>query len=361
MKAYKVELAPNKKQRSFFYGCAGARRYVFNWGLATWKEWYEGGEKKPSRYGLCVHFNSIKDELCPWIREYPYAVTESAFENLGRAFDGFFRRVKRGETPGYPKFKKKGKGDSFALRSTGIYLDRVRLTGVGMVRLKERGYIPIGAEYGVYATISRTADRWFISVLVKEEIEPGNPTGEPLGVDFGVKEIATISDGRVFENPRVLRQAEDRLARLNRELSRRRQGGENWKKTKRKLQRQYAKVARIRKHIQHQVSHYVTSQDARAIVLEDLNVSGMLQNRHLSKAISDVGFYELRRQIEYKANWAGAEVVLADGWYASSKTCSNCGCINKELTLADRTYICQECGYQIDRDLNAAINLARLA
>ena len=361
MKAYKVELAPNNKQRAFFRGCSGAKRYVFNWGLATWKEWYEGGEKKPSRYGLCKHFNSIKDELCPWIREYPYAVTESAFENLGRAFDGFFRRVKKGQTPGYPKFKKKGKHDSFALRNVGVFVDCVRLTGIGYVRLKERGYIPVGSDYGVYATISRTADRWYISILVKEEIEPGYPNGEPIGVDFGVKEIAVCSDGKVFSNPHILKEAEKKLARLNRELSRRKQGGANWNKTKRKLQRQYAKVARLRRHLQHQVSHYVTSKDAKVIVIEDLNVSGMLQNRRLSKAISDVGFYELRRQIDYKAGWAGSEVLLADRWFASSKTCSNCGCKKDDLTLSDRVFVCTECGFEIDRDLNAAINLAKLA
>ena len=361
MKAYKTELAPNNKQKAFFYGCAGAKRYVFNWGLATWKEWYEGGERKPSRFGLCKHFNSIKDELCPWIRQYPYAVTESAFENLGRAFDGFFRRVKRGETPGYPKFKKRGRKDSFALRNVGVFVDGVRLTGIGRVRLKERAYIPADAVYGVYAAISRSADRWFISVLVKEEIEPGYPVGEPIGVDFGIKEIATCSDGTVFENPRILKSAEKKLASLQRELARRKQGGENWKKTRKKVQRQYAKVARTRRHVQHQVSHYVTAQGARAIVLEDLNVSGMVKNHCLAKAINDVGFYELRRQVEYKAEWAGAEVVFADRWYASSKTCSGCGCVNKDLTLSDRIYVCPECGFEIDRDLNAALNLARLA
>ena len=148
--------------------CCGAARFAYNWGIAECKAWYERGDK-PSAYSLCKRFNSIKDELCPWIREIPYSVTESAFRNLGSAFQHFFRRVKNGdEEVGYPKFKKRGRRhNSFQLRGTKIENDRVRLTRLGWVRLKERNYIPVGAKYGVYATISERAGRWYISVLVK--------------------------------------------------------------------------------------------------------------------------------------------------------------------------------------------------
>jgi len=366
LRAYKTELNPNNKQRTMFRKCAGTNRFVYNWGLAEWKRQYEAGEK-PSRYGLCKQFNSVKDEECPWIREIPYAVTDSAFYNLGCAFKNFFRRVKNGsDKAGYPQFKKKGRDDSFQLKHTCVERDRVRLTHIGWVRLKERGYIPTSdseVKFGVYTTVSRCADRWFLSVQVEEEIlESENGSTLVLGVDFGLKALAVCSDGTIFENPHALQQEERKLKRLSKELSRRKKGGQNWKKTKRKIQRCHARIANIRKHALHQVSHHVTAKTKPGtVVLEDLNVSGMMQNRHLSKAISDVGFYELRRQTKYKASWNGVKVVIADRFYPSSKICSECGAVKPLLKLSERKYVCEECGTVIDRDLNAAMNLAALA
>jgi len=363
LRAYKTELDPNNKQETALRKCAGTARFVYNWGLAEWKRQYEGGEK-PSHYGLCKQFNGIKDEAFPWIREAPYAVTESAFRNLGFAFKNFFRRVKNGDKPGYPKFKKKNRDDSFQLRNTHVEHDRVRLARIGWVRLKEWGYIPkteSGIEFGVYATISRQANRWFISVQVEEEIsEPENGNTSVLGIDFGLKSLAVCSDGTIFENPKALQQEERKLTRLSKELSRREKGGQNWKKTKRKIQRCHARIVCVRNHALHRVSHYVTAKTKPGtVVLEDLNVSGMLQNRHLSKAVSDVGFRELRRQIEYKAKWCGSDVLVADRFYPSSRLCRFCGLINDSLSLAEREWTC-ECGAHHDRDLNAALNLAAL-
>jgi putative transposase len=344
---------------------AGAARFVYNWSLAEWQRQYEAGEK-PSRYGLCKQFNSIKDKECPWIREIPYAVTEAAFHNLNFAFKNFFRRVKNGSDKiGYPKFKKKGYDDSFQLRGTKVKYNKVRLTHIGWVRLKEKNYIPTfdkKVKFGTYATVSRCADRWFISIQIEEEIpEPENESTLILGVDFGLKALAVCSDGTVFENPHALQQEERKLARLQRELSRRKKGGQNWKKTKHKIQKCHARITNIRKHALHQVSHYITAKTRpRMVVLEDLNVSGMMQNRYLSKAISDVGLYELRRQTEYKAGWNGIKVLIADRFYPSSKMCSECGAVKSVLKLSERIYICSECGTIIDRDLNSARNLAAL-
>src|SRR3990167_5230910 len=151
LRAYKTELDPNNTQKALFARCCGTSRYVYNWGLAEWQRQYQAGEK-PSQYGLSKQFNSQKDEICPWIRELPYAVTESAFANLGAAFDNFFRRVKKGEKPGYPNFKKRGNSGSFKIRNLGIKNDSVRITGVGWTRLKERNYLPDSADkYGTYA------------------------------------------------------------------------------------------------------------------------------------------------------------------------------------------------------------------
>lgn len=362
-RAYKTELDPNNEQRTFFGRCAGTARFVYNWGLATWKFWYEDG-KKPSRYGLCVHFNSIKDDECPWIRDMPYAVTEGAFSDLGDAFRHFFRRVQNGEDkPGYPKFKRRNGRGSFHLRGTKVEHDRVRLTGIGWVRLKERGYIPISgsARHGVYATISEHAGRWYISVFVEEEFPETELQTLTVGLDLGLKTRVVLSNGKEIDAPKPYYDRQRRLVWLSRELSRRKIGGQNWKKTKVKLAREHAKVVNIRKHWLHEISHYVVC-DLRpsTIVLENLNVSGMVKNRHLAKAVSDAGFYELRRQIEYKAQRLGIEVVVADTWFASTKTCSRCG-HKQDMPLDRRVYRCPECGLEIDRDLNAARNLEALA
>jgi putative transposase len=361
-RAYRTELDPNNEQATLFQGFAEIRKFVFNVGLWEWQYQYENGGK-PSAYKLKKQFNADKDRLFPWVRTAPYAVTEAAFRDLGDAYKQFFRRVKTGETPGYPKRKRYA--TSFSVRNTRVMQDRVRITGVGWVRLKERGYLPTtdsGLTFGTYATISRRAGRWFISVVVEENAPVlTDPHDTVIGVDFGIKALATCSNGKVFHNPKALDQALTRLGRLNKELARRKPGGSNWRKTKAKLQRAHKRVGDIRRHVQHQVSHYLTYEvQPDVIVLEDLNVKGMTSNGHLARAVSDVGFYELRRQVQYKADWLGIDVVLADRWYPSSKTCSRCGEKRDDLTLADRVFECPACGFTLDRDLNAARNLAAL-
>ena len=368
MRAYKVRLELNNKQKTWCNQCAGAARYVYNWGLAEWQKQYEAHKenkelKQPSRYGLCVQFNSIKDDICPWIRDYPYAITESSFERLGKAFDNFFRRIKNGDSKaGYPKFKSRYSRKSFQLRGVKVEQDRVYFPKLGWVRLSESNYIPTSSEYGVYATVSERAGHWYISILVKNEkeiIAESNQT--VLGIDFGIKSLAVISNGKVFDNLKPLQDAEKKLAQIQREVSRRVKGSENRKKSVAKLAKAHKRVADIREHALHQISDYITVKcKPSAIVLEDLNVSGMMQNHKLAKAISDVSFSELRRQIEYKAERLGIKVIIADRWFPSSKTCSNCGCIKTDLTLADRVFTCLDCGLEIDRDLNAAYNLAAL-
>jgi putative transposase len=364
LRAYKTEIEPNNVQQSYLGRCAGAARFVFNWGLATWRFWYEDG-KKPSEYSLRKHFTSIKDEQCPWIRELPYAVTEGAFYDLGNAFQNFFRRVKGGEEKaGYPKFKRRSGCGSFHLRNTRIEHDRVRLTGIGWIRLKERGYIPITGtcKQGVYATISERAGRWYIAIQVEEDIAEPEVGRLVVGIDLGLKTRVVLSNGEEIDAPKPYYDHQRQLARLGRELSRRKRGGQNWHKTNDKLAREHDKIANIRKHWLHQISHHIIYDlHPKTVVLENLNVSGMIQNRHLAKSVSDAGFYELRRQIEYKAQWAGVEVIIADTWYASSKTCSGCGAKKDVLALSERTFVCMHCGLVMDRDLNAARNLERLA
>jgi len=364
-RAYKTELDPNNGQASRFDTFAEARQFMYNVGLREWDRQYKR-DMKPSAYKLKRQFTEAKQTVFAGEFDWssiPFAVQGEAFGALGDAFKHFFRRVKNGQDPGYPRFKKSA--DSFSVKNTRVEHDRVRITHVGWVRLKERGYIPTaesGKKFGTYATISKRAGRWFISVLVYEDIVvPDNGRGDVLGIDLGLHHLIVTSDGDMFDKSTALKDAERKVGRLNKELARRKKGGKNWHKTKRKLQRAHYRVSTARKHWLHQISHELTAnRRPSTIVIEDLHVKGMMRNRHLAKALSEASFGELRRQIEYKAERWGIDVVVANRWYASSKTCSGCGCIKDDLTLSDRVYHCGDCGLEMDRDLNAARNLATL-
>lgn len=360
-RAYKTKLRPTQVQARYFAGCAGAARFVFNWALADRKAMFEAGGR-PNKFEQKKRFNALKDELCPWIREYPYSVLEYEFTNVDKAYQNFFRRIKAGKggkEAGFPKFKSRYKDrQSFALsRQIHAGDGRIKLPRIGWVNLAEKDYIPAGCDIKS-ATVSQSAGDWFVSVLVQEEIEQPETNGHVIGVDVGIKTSAVLSDGRVFDAPKTLYKHEKKLVRLQRELSRRKKGSANRDKTKKKIAELHQKIADTRAHHQHNVSHAVFATAPAAVVIEDLNVRGMVKNRHLAKAVSDASMGELHRQITYKAAWAGAELIEADRWMPSSKTCSSCGYIKGDLTLSDRVFICDHCGFRIDRDLNAAMNLA---
>ncbi len=361
LRAYKTRLVINKTQEEYFRGCVGAARYVYNWGLNDRIERYKQGENT-NRYEQNTRFNSIKRELCPWIIDYPYVIIQEEFGNLDTAYKNFFRRLKQGkEKAGFPKFKSRFKDNqSFSLRgSIRVESNRIKLPIIGWIKLAQKKYFPDDVKI-LKATVSERAGYWFVSIQVEEEIpDPVPREDKTIGIDLGIKSIAVISDGKTFDNPKTLKEYEKKLATLQRELSRRTKGGSNYNKTKQKIAKLHYKIASIRNTNLHEISKYaVDKTKASTIVMEDLNVKGMMSNRHLSKALSDVAISELKRQVQYKAEWNGVEFVLADRWFASSKTCSGCGSKKEKLKLSERTYVCTECGLVIDRDLNAALNLA---
>jgi putative transposase len=259
LKAYKVRLKTNNKLNSQFMRCAGVERFVYNWGLAESKRRYDEGNKI-GILKLCVEFNAIKREQFPFVTEVPYAITESAFRNLDAAYKNFFRRLKKGEKPGYPKFKNRFGKKVFQLRGVKVFPQHVYLPIIGPVRLWQQNYIPVDADYGIYATISQSGGNWFISILVDDGIPlPDVVSGQALGIDVGIKTLATFSDGHTVENPRPLDKASRKLARLQRELSRRQPDGKNRKKTQIKIAKLHAKISNVRTHAQHQVSNYAMS------------------------------------------------------------------------------------------------------
>ena len=228
--------------------------------------------------------------------------------------------------------------------------------------MKEKHYLPTKEVKILSATVSEQAGHWYVSIQVEQERAVPENNSLVVGVDLGVKALATCSDGTVIANPRHLKRRLKKLKRLHRVVSRRKKGSKNRKKAARNLATLYRKVAHQRKNTLHQVTARLAKTKS-VIVIEDLNVSGMLKNHHLAAAIADVGFYEFKRQVLYKAAWYGSRVILASRWEPSSKTCPTpgCGWVDEDLTLADRVFRCERCGLVLDRDLNAALNLERLA
>ena len=288
--------------------------------------------------------------------------------NLDAAFQQFFRRCalkKQGKWSGklgYPRFKTKKKGlGSFRLTGRIVVSEKaIVLPRLGRLRLKERDYLPTAGVKILSATVSEQAGHWSVSLQVEEELAVPQNTRPVVGIDLGIKTLATLSDGTVIPNPRHLKRRLKKLKRLQRMVSRRQNGGKNRKKAVRKLARLHRQITNQRRNTLHQVTTRLAKTKS-VLVIEDLNVSGMLQNHRLAQAIADVGWYEFKRQLLYKASWYGSRVILADRWEPSSKRCSGCGWVDADLTLSDRIYHCEQCGLVLDRDLNAAINLMKLA
>lgn len=369
LRAYKVELDPNNVQRALLLQCTGTARWAYNWGLARRKSEYETTGRSSNAIEQHRLLNALKKSDYPWLYNYSKSIPQEALRNLDKAYQNFFRRVKNGEEEvGFPKFKSRKRGiGSFRLTGAIRVEDcRIKLPRIGWLRLKERGYIPTEGIHILSATVSEKAGRWFVSVQVREETEVVPATGESVGVDLGVKTMAVVSDGREFENPKASRTAQHKLARLQRELSRRKKGGQNYHKTREKIARLHCRIANTRKDALHKATSAICATtkpgDRRPamVAIEDLNVSGMLKNHCLARAIADVGMREFRRQIEYKTLWNGEQLFVADRFFPSSRLCPDCGCINSELKLSDRTWTC-DCGTVHDRDLNAARNLRDLA
>lgn len=376
--AHRIQLLPNNKHRAYFARAAGVARFCFNWALAEWQRQYEAGEK-PNALALKKQFNAIQAEQFPWVGEVTSYAKQQAFADVGTAFQNFFRRVKQGEKPGYPRFKKKGKSrDSFYLPNTSLKFDRnrVHIQKLGWVRMREQLRFS-GKVMG--ARVSREADRWYIAIQVDTAQPALIHTGKEqssVGIDLGVNALATLSDGTQVTGPKAFKASKRRLKRLQRQLrpAKRQRGSARYRRYQLQVQRLHRRISGIRRNALHQLSAQVTNRYS-LIALEDLNVKGMSssargdveapgknvrQKSGLNRNILDMGFYELRRQIEYKAAKKGAQVVFIDRWAPSSKTCSGCGTLKAALSLKDRTFNCDACGLSLDRDYNAALNIEQL-
>lgn len=362
-RAVRVELKPTNRQRTLFAKGAGTARFAWNWALAERQRRYreqEGKERFTNAIAQHRVLNQLKASDFQWMREVSKCIPQEALRNLDNAYVLYRKAKKAGRKARLPKFKKKGKcRDSFALlgaiRAEGSH---VVLPRIGRVRCKESAVLEARI---LRATVSRAADRWFVSFTVEEEVPaPKPPTGPPVGVDLGVSHLATLSDGRVIENPRPLRSHLRQVRRLSKELHRRCKGSHNRRKTQARLAKAYWRIGNIRKDALHKATTTL-AQNHREIVIEDLNVAGMVQNHRIARAISDVGMGEFRRQAAYKCRWSGSLLTVAPRFYPSTKRCSGCGQVKDELPLSARIYECEHCELVLDRDLNAALNLVAVS
>lgn len=373
LRGYQVELDPNNFQRTAFRRYAGAARFVWNWALGECIRDYE--EKKAADlegvkvkgtlmpYDLDSHLPVLKVTTHLWMADISAQVLKVPLRQLQKTYQTFFKNIREGKNPGFPKFKRK----EFCRTSfqfpqyTTLTSSSIKLPKIGRVRLKERDYIPTDRPVKT-VTIFERAGRWYASVLI-EDVEPtqvDSLLNLVIGIDLGVKTLATLSDGTLYENPKHLEASQKSLKKLSRRLSRQKKGSNRRAKTKARLARVHARVANQRLDAIHKMtSEVVKTKRPSVIVIEDLNVKGMTKNHRLARAVSGASFGEIRRQLTYKTSWYGVRLIVADRFFPSSKICSGCGVKKDVLSLSDRTYCCDVCGLVIDRDENAAINLRR--
>jgi len=355
-KAHKIKLNPTKNQKMFFEKSFGTARFTYNWALNKWQEDYKNGIKQ-SAYSLIKQLNEIKKTEFPWMKDVGKTCGQYAIHNVEAAYKKMWK-----EKTGHPKFKKKGIRDSFVVVENQLSFKqkdrKIWIPRLGWVKCHE----DLRFEGKVNnVVISKKAGMYFASInIISNEAPIISENQTVVGVDLGIKHLATCSDGTVFENPKALKSNLKSLKRLQRRVSKKAKGSSNRKKAVEKLAKKHYKVSNIRKNALHQATS-VLAKNYGTIVIEDLNVKGMVKNHKLAQAVSDASFYEFRRQLEYKAKWHGSNVIVANRFFPSSKICSCCGNKKETLKLSERIYNCHVCGNTIDRDLNASKNLANLA
>ena len=352
---------------------AGAARFAYNAGLAHVKEAIESGELPEwSHYSLLRWWNANKDELAVnsttgevWWGQNSKEAYSMGLRSLAQGFSNWSRSRKgqrKGKKVGFPRFKSKNTAMRFAY-STNFAAPTagdpygLKLPRIGRVHCMENVYKLVNGAHLVRITVSRRGGNWYASLTVEREPTVTTaPKGGSVGVDLGVKSLATLSDGTVIPNPRALNKGMRALRKAQQALSRKVKGSARREKAKGRVARLYARVADARADAIHKATTMIT-RNYNVVCIEDLHVAGMVKNRHLAKSIMDAAFGEFRRQLEYKTTRSGARLHVVDRWYRSSKTCSGCGEVTAKLSLSERTYKCDSCGLVLDRDLNAAINI----
>ena len=378
IKGYKTMIYPTKEQADKIIKFCNASRFAYNWAIALEEENYKSGNKFISGYDLTKRFTQFKkQEGNEWLKEISGRALKVAILNAAQSYDNFFKKKSK-----HPKFKSKKHSKMSCATHEGttiIERKRIRCEKLGWIKSHKHN-IPIGENVKyLNHKLSFDGDNfWFsVSVEIDDYNNDNKDKTDPIGIDLGIKTLATCSNGKTFQKANIKKEKK-KLKRLQKKVSRYYQKMiDESKKTKTKfdklpksknLLKLESQIRNIYRRIDNKLTtniHTITKQlideNPSAIVVEDLNVSGMRKNKHLSEKINEAKFYEFRRQLEYKCKWYGIDLIVADRWYPSSKICSRCGNKKVKLSLSERTYVCQECGCIIDRDYNASLNLKYLA
>ena len=378
IKTLKVKLKPNNKQETKMFQFAGAKRFAYNWAIAKEQENYKNGGKFIQDTVLRKEFTQLKkQEEYKWLYSISNDVTKQAIKDACMSYKRFFKGYSK-----FPKFKsKKHDRPSFYVDNVKIKFTNthVKLGNIATskkknkaklnwVRLCEKGKIPISCKY-INPNVVYDGENWFICVGIEYPDNTETPTNYGIGIDLGVKDLAICSDGITYKNinkTQKIRKLEKRKRRLQRRISKKyliNKKGDSYCKTRniikseKRLLKLNHRLTNIRNNYLHQVTSEIVNRKPMFITVENLNVSGMMKNKHLSKSVQQQKFYEFRRQLEYKCKWNNIELRIVDRYFPSSKLCNKCGSIKKDLRLSDRIYICPECGNVIDRDYQASLNL----
>ena len=378
IKTIKVMLCPNNRQRSKLFECAGVARFAYNWALCYEKSNYETGNKFVSDCDLRKIFTVLKNsEEYHWLNNYSNNIPKQAIKDAVKSYQNFFKGLTK-----FPKFKNKRKStpsfyadtSKISFTETHVILEKLTTSRkankqkFNSVRLAEHSKIPTDAKYS-NPRITFDGLNWWISVGIECDESHEIPNNDGIGIDLGIKDLAICSNGTVYKNinkSKKVRKLKKKKRRLQRRISKKyskNKKGECYCKTRNiiKSEKQLLKLNHTLTNIRHnyinQITTEIVNRKPKFIVLEDLNVKGMMKNKHLAKAVQEQCFYKFYRQIQYKSEWHNIKFITADRFYPSSKLCSCCGYVKKDLKLSDRIYICPECGNIIDRDFQASVNL----
>jgi len=355
LKSYKYRLYPNQDQKELMSKIFGQVRFVYNLGLETKTLAYVGNKTNYTCFDLNKQITELKKTDAPWLKESPSQALQMSMRNLDNAYTNFFKGA------GFPKFKSKYTKQSFQLpqgvflseNNKQIYIPKLKLVDIDLHR-EFKGDIKT-------ITVSKTTtNKYYISILVdnKKELPEKKPIKleTTVGIDLGIKDFAITSDGKKFKNHDFFKSSMKKLRVEQRSLSRKQKGSNHYNKQKLKVALLHEHTRNQRKDYLHKISKYLVD-NYDTICIENLGVSNMVKNHNLARAISDMGWGEFKSMVDYKCEWYGKNLSIIGRFDPSSKTCSNCGSINKELTLKDREWICSKCGIEHDRDINAAINI----